>query len=466
MRRASPFLPLGVVLLGTIAGAAREPTELEQYYLELVNRARSDPGAEVTRLSGETWGDDGSPAAPDLNEGLAPGTIAATPRQPLAFDTRLIDSASDYADLLLASEKFSHTANGTPSSRMAAAGYSLTPPSLSGENLAITASSGPHPVDKTRVADHHAGLFIDGNVAGRGHRVNLLEGDYREAGIAIRPDADGDSYFDGSFNDVVSAQNFAKSAGRIFVTGVVYHDTNTNLFYDPGESAGVLELVVKTAGGTTVASGTSFGSGGFSINLAGAAPGAYELVARDALGFEDSAAFVWTGAENVKVDLRDPALVAPPVLGNPFRPDGRIGLTPAGLAGNDVYSDNATGQRLQRTARSAASLVWHARIENDGVSPDLVAVFGSRGDRRFAIDYLRQDGAAFVNATAAIAAGLPTALASGEEAAFRILVKPRRSALGRRTGISFRLRGVSNNDGAKADRVNGVVVNRTRKPRR
>jgi hypothetical protein len=62
--------------------SAREPNSLEQYYLELVNRARLAPNAEVTRLSDETWGDTGSPVAPDLNEGLAPGTISAATKQP------------------------------------------------------------------------------------------------------------------------------------------------------------------------------------------------------------------------------------------------------------------------------------------------------------------------------------------------------------------------------------------------
>src|SRR4051812_33322137 len=54
---------------------AAVPTNFEQYELELLNRARANPNAEVTRLSGEVWGDDPSsgtaypaPQTPNLNE--------------------------------------------------------------------------------------------------------------------------------------------------------------------------------------------------------------------------------------------------------------------------------------------------------------------------------------------------------------------------------------------------------------
>ena len=47
-------------------------TAADQYILELVNRARLDPAGEAARLG------------IDLNEGLAAGTISATPKDPYA----------------------------------------------------------------------------------------------------------------------------------------------------------------------------------------------------------------------------------------------------------------------------------------------------------------------------------------------------------------------------------------------
>ncbi|MEM9016132.1 MAG: CAP domain-containing protein, partial [Verrucomicrobiota bacterium] len=237
MRFSTTFLS-GLILASLSVLEAREPTEIEQFYLELVNRARANPGAEVTRLAGFPWGDDGSPATADLNEGLSPGTITNSTKQPLAFDPFLIDAASDYSDFLLASEKFGHNENGTSRSRIEAAGYPIGPGSGWGENLATTTSTGTHLVSQARAEQHHRNLFIDFDYPGRGHRKSILNGSYREIGIAIREDLDGQSLFPPPFgNDVLSTQNFAYSSGRIFLTGVIYYDGNSDSFFTPGESA-------------------------------------------------------------------------------------------------------------------------------------------------------------------------------------------------------------------------------------
>ena len=47
-----------------------QPTAYEQYFLELVNRARANPGAEAARVG------------IGLNDGLAAGTIAGPSRTP------------------------------------------------------------------------------------------------------------------------------------------------------------------------------------------------------------------------------------------------------------------------------------------------------------------------------------------------------------------------------------------------
>ncbi|MCB1203157.1 MAG: CAP domain-containing protein [Verrucomicrobiae bacterium] len=454
------FTILFGVLLSTSGAFTREPTDLEQYYLELVNRARANPNAEVTRLSGETWGDMGTPAAPNLNEGLVPGTISASAKQPLAFDPRLIDAADAYSQLLLDSEEFSHTAGGTTAkSRMEAQGYTFIPASASGENLATTASTGPHPVNVERVDDHHSGLFIDGDVAGRGHRTNLMEPVFREVGIAILPDLDGQSIFGPGFNDVLSTQDFATSSGRVFITGVVYNDGNNNNFYDPGESAGVLNLRVETLGGSQVGSGTTFASGGYSINLGALAPGTYILVLEEGFGAEAEVQFSWTGSTNVKADFVDPFV--------PFRPDGRIGLKTTSLFGNGIYSDSAGEQGVRQTAKNSRNLVWKAVFENDGQQTDTFVLTGAAGNRLFRLTYLRTGPGDTSNDTAALIAGIVSGnVASDESLSYQIAVKPNRPALGKRTGITAHLRAVSNGDNSQVDRVNALLINRTKKKKK
>src|SRR5215217_3300694 len=57
------------------------PSNAEQYLVELINRARSDPAAEAARYG------------IDLNEGLRPGTLSPAPRAPLPFNPNLIKAA-------------------------------------------------------------------------------------------------------------------------------------------------------------------------------------------------------------------------------------------------------------------------------------------------------------------------------------------------------------------------------------
>src|SRR5690349_7486538 len=93
-----------------------QPTAYEQYFLELVNRARLDPAGEAARFG------------MGLNDGLAAGTISATPKQPLASNPALLDAADAHSAWTLATDTFSHTgANGSsPGDRMGAAGYAFS----------------------------------------------------------------------------------------------------------------------------------------------------------------------------------------------------------------------------------------------------------------------------------------------------------------------------------------------------
>ena len=91
-------------------------TANEQYFLELVNRARLDPLAEAA-LQGI-----------DLNAGLTPGTLDGSARQALASNSFLDLAAEGHSAWMLQTDIFSQTgAGGTdPGQRMTAAGYSFT----------------------------------------------------------------------------------------------------------------------------------------------------------------------------------------------------------------------------------------------------------------------------------------------------------------------------------------------------
>merc|ERR1719495_1373913 len=91
-----------------------EPTDRDQYMMELVNRARLDPQGEADLYL------DG-----DLNEGLRPGTISTQPKQPLAWHLNLQKAARDHGVWMLQNGVFDHRGAGGsgPIDRFEAAGY-------------------------------------------------------------------------------------------------------------------------------------------------------------------------------------------------------------------------------------------------------------------------------------------------------------------------------------------------------
>ena len=150
------------------------PTTYEQYLLELINRARADPAAEASRLH------------ISLNEGLPAGTISADAKQPLAMDGALVQSIRNHLVWLRTNGKFQHEGSGgsTPQQRMSTAGYNFgTGASGSAENLGLSLAANTGDV-AAHVTTLYQNLFTDGDIAGRGHRINLLNGSMREVANA------------------------------------------------------------------------------------------------------------------------------------------------------------------------------------------------------------------------------------------------------------------------------------------
>src|SRR5262249_47725161 len=151
--------------------AAVYPTAVEQYELELVNRARANPAGEAARFG------------IDLNEGLPAGTISATPKQPLAINPYVTDAARKHSQWMIDTDTFSHyesPGNVDPGTRMSNAGYSFVAPYTWGENIGYrgTTPNVPDPVKTS--AQIHQDLFVDSGIADRGHRTNMMSNSFKE----------------------------------------------------------------------------------------------------------------------------------------------------------------------------------------------------------------------------------------------------------------------------------------------
>jgi uncharacterized protein YkwD len=265
--------------------AAVYPTDMEQYLVELINRARANPSAEASRYDIA------------LNEGLASGTISTAPSQPLAINPFLTDAARDHSRWMINNDVFSHTGAGgsDPGDRMGDAGYVFTPPWTWGENLAYRSFGGSSPTASI-TAQLHEDLFVDSGYPGRGHRVNILSNDFREIGPGI---VSGD--FDG-FNVGMLTTDFAATGSDVFFTGVAYDDSvNDNDFYTPGEGlVGITIQAVRTSDAAVFAT-TTWSSGGYSLKLP---PGTYTVTGSGALlGQTVTYGSVVIGSENVKRDF-------------------------------------------------------------------------------------------------------------------------------------------------------------------
>jgi len=283
------------------------PTDHEQYYLELINRARAFPAAEGVRLATTTDVDVRNHYnGYGVNLVLLQSEFAALPpRPPLAMNAKLIAAARGHS-----TDEYDNTFQDHWSSdrrryigdRISAAGYAF---SNYGENTYTHATSAWF---------GHASFEADwgpggtgGMQDGRKHRALVHSPDFKEIGIGIDPRSRGSLAT--AWGPVVT-QDFAMPAGPPvpFVTGVAYHDLNGNLFYDPGEGIGGVTVNVSGAAYHSVTAN----SGGYAVPVP--AGDAFRTVTFSGLGINTTASATITGTNNFKVDLK-PLYSAPLVTG-------------------------------------------------------------------------------------------------------------------------------------------------------
>jgi uncharacterized protein YkwD len=94
--------------------------------------------------------------------------------EPLSLNAQLTKAAQEYAEYLARSDEFSHTAKGTPRTRVKDAGYK---PTAVGENIASGQQS-PTAVVKDWLES-------------KTHKENILSEDYSEVGFGWATDAKG-----------------------------------------------------------------------------------------------------------------------------------------------------------------------------------------------------------------------------------------------------------------------------------
>jgi hypothetical protein len=301
VRKEAGMVPLPQALEGLTVYSIGSPTDEEQLYVELLNRARINPAQEAERLRNtadpnilqayDYFGVD-----LDLMASQISG-LAAT--APLSIDAKLMAAARLHSGDMLANAFQGHTGSdgSTPSSRVSAQGYGW---SMLGENVFASADS---------VEYGHAGFEVDwgygtgGMQSPPGHRLNIHNSGFREIGVGVVLGSNG-----GVGPQLVTQDFASRSALLPFITGVAYYDLNGNGFYDLGEGLGGVEVTVTGSSSYAITAR----SGGYSVP----APANNSVTVRfAAAGIPDFSQAVAVGSANVKVDYVP--LYTPPVTVGP-----------------------------------------------------------------------------------------------------------------------------------------------------
>lgn len=238
---AEALYQFGLTSEFTQAYSHGNPNNLEQLMLELINASRADPEGAAMYYG------------IDLNEGLDPGTISSSSKQPLAFNPALIAAARSHSQWMLDTDTFSHTGqDGTnPEDRMEAAGYLFTPSWSWGENLGWSGTTGNLNVE------YHARRIVEGLFLSSGHRKNTLSESFEEIGIG------GLTGTFEIYNALMVTEKFARSASTLtpMLVGVVYEDLNDNSLYDIGEGLRGITITLEQGSYYAVTSE----SGGYAV---------------------------------------------------------------------------------------------------------------------------------------------------------------------------------------------------------
>ena len=241
-------------LLVIVGNAYGNPSVEEQVHLEAINRARANPLAEAERLE------------IDLNEGPPREIISENPVPPLTFNRFLSLAAALHTEDMVVNKYQAHEGvdGRQPWDRMIDAGYLGN---AGGENLASNAQWVPIEDSNELSSVLHDNLFIDAGVDSRGHRINILTGLWKEAGIGFQLEPNKADF---PYGGVVTCDFGAFTDGPNFLLGVVYDDVDNSGDYTGGEGLDGVKISVDSQ--TTFTAD----AGGYGLPIG---PGVYTVAA-------------------------------------------------------------------------------------------------------------------------------------------------------------------------------------------
>lgn len=282
----------------------------DQLLLELVNRARADPIAEIQRnliLDRRDSDLTESDLVTDINQDLTENEeISADPKQPLAPHQALATAMEKHVNDMLLRDYFGHDSpeGSTPSSRARAEGY----PTGAGENIAWSGrTDGIQQVEE--IYKRHRGL-----VRSKGHRVNMMRDRWREVGSAVEYGTFRRDFQ--SFRSIMVGTLFGNRGGNHFITGVAISDQVVrNNFYEIGEGLGGIRIEAKQIGTDETYTTITGLSGGYSLRVP---QGTYTLTASGSNIRRTIVRNIVVEDQNVKVDFNSAGMPTRYIAGHVY----------------------------------------------------------------------------------------------------------------------------------------------------
>jgi serralysin len=318
---------LAILFTAPAAGHARAPTNEEQLMVEMVNRMRADPQAELAKLANINtapsihWA---TPRSTDSHTASALSffNVNATtlynqwqllaPAPPVAWNENLAVSAQTYSNVMIAANAQAHNLDehkfedGSVDliGRVEAGGFTFEGGGFAGESIFSSGQSVQHA---------HAAFAIDwGSGPGgiqnpAGHRDLIMDSQMREVGIGIVS-----ATVTPHVGPKVFTQHFAVDYDDDpFLTGVIYRENDSNNFYSLGEGLGNITVVATDVANGQKFTTTTYGSGGYNLELREGR--SYNIVASGPGLGQFSASGLFLGSENVKYDF---VAMSAPLLGD------------------------------------------------------------------------------------------------------------------------------------------------------
>ncbi len=372
---------------------AFDPSGGEQELLQLVNRFRTDPQGEFSRLIATT-----SPLIArdpvlqlDLDYAQVNGSALQAqlagmqPVPPVAWNEAISSFAAAHNARMIASsppqqfhsnslERRNALINAGVNLRIAA-GEKITAENVFGFGKSILHTFAAFVIDWERGGPN--GMRSD-----LGHRLAISNADFEQVGQAVSPFAGA------GFGPQVTTQVFAniESPGAM-VVGAVFEDRNFSRWYEAGEGLGNVQIVFSGAAGTF--STQSLGAGGYQVALPA---GTYSATAtgggmRHAVVLND----VTVGTTNVwKNILYDPSLPPPDRL----EPNDTFG-TATLLDGNK--------QLLDGLSVHTSSDVDYFRLTSKGTGAAKLTLDFQQAAGNLELRLFNADGAALASSTSTAA---------------------------------------------------------------